>query len=502
MSGLLLALDQGTTSSRAVVVDATGRFVGVAQREFPQHFPRPGWVEHDPEDIWRSQVETAVQAMAAAKVRPGDLAAVGITNQRETVVVWERSTGRPIAPAIVWQDRRTADATARLKAAGHEAEVSRVTGLLLDPYFSATKIAWILDSVPGARRRAERGELAAGTVDSWLLWKLTDGAVHATDATNASRTMLMDLHTLEWHEGMLQLLGVPRALLPRIQACDADFGRTAAAHLGASVPVRAVMGDQQAALFGQRCERPGMAKNTYGTGCFLLMQVGETVPVSRHRLLSTVAWARQAARTSYALEGSVFVGGSAVQWLRDGLGLIRTAAEVNELAAKVSDAGGVIMVPAFTGLGAPHWDPRARGAILGLSRGTTAAHLARATLEGIAHQVADLVEAMQADAGRPLQGLRVDGGASASDLLMQMQADLLDVPVQRPAQLESTARGVAFMAGLATGVWRGAEELDRLHQIEHVHESRMDSADRQRARARWRTAIERSKDWDTEEANP
>jgi glycerol kinase len=495
VSGLLLALDQGTTSSRAVVVDATGRFVGVAQREFPQHFPRSGWVEHDAEDIWRTQRETAVSAITAAGVRAADIAAVGITNQRETVVVWERSTGRAIAPAIVWQDRRTADVVARLKAEGHEAEVRRVTGLLLDPYFSATKIAWILDHVPGARERAERGELAAGTIDSWLLWKLTDGAVHATDVTNASRTSLMDLRALDWHSGMLELFRVPRVMLPAIRACDADFGVVAAAHLGAAVPIRAVLGDQQAALHGQRCDRAGMAKSTFGTGCFLLMQVGERVPVSRHRLLSTVAWRRGAARPLYALEGSVFVGGSAVQWLRDGLGIIRTAAEVNELAGRVPDAGGVVVVPAFTGLGAPHWDPDARGTILGLTRGSTAAHLARATLEGVAHQVADLVQAMQADAGCPLDALRVDGGASASDLLMQMQADLLGTRLERPAVLESTAMGVAFMAGLAVGVWKDERELDGLHRVERSFEPRMRAADRTAARARWAIAIERARAW-------
>ena len=495
MSGLLLALDQGTTSSRAVVVDATGRFVGVAQREFPQHFPQPGWVEHDPEEIWRTQRETALQAIAAARVKAADIAAVGITNQRETVVVWERSTGRPIAPAIVWQDRRTADVVARLKSEGHEAEVQRVTGLLLDPYFSATKIAWILDHVSGARGRAERGELAAGTIDSWLLWKLTDGAVHATDVTNASRTQLMDLRSLDWHAGMLDLFRVPRALLPGIRACDADFGEVAAAHLGAAVPIRAMLGDQQAALFGQRCDRPGMAKNTFGTGCFLLMQVGEQVPISRHRLLSTVAWRRGAHRPLYALEGSVFVGGSAVQWLRDGLGIIRSAAEVNELASGVPDAGGVVMVPAFTGLGAPHWDPAARGTILGLTRGSTAAHLARATLEGIAHQVADLVQAMQSDAGRALESLRVDGGASASDLLMQMQADLLGTRLQRPAVLESTAMGAACMAGVAAGVWKDERELEGLHRVERTFEPRLQGPDRAAARATWSRAIERARAW-------
>ena len=501
MSGLLLALDQGTTSSRAVVVDATGRFVGAAQREFQQHFPRPGWVEHDPEEIWRTQRDTARAAIETAGVRAADIAAVGVTNQRETVVVWERTGGAPLAPAIVWQDRRTVDVVARLKAEGREDEVRRVTGLLLDPYFSATKIAWILDRVPGARERAERGELAAGTIDSWLLWKLTDGRVHATDVTNASRTQLMDLRTLDWHEDMLRLFRVPRSVLPEIRSCDADFGRTSSEHLGAALPVRAMVGDQQAALFGQRCERPGMAKNTFGTGCFMLMQVGERVPESGHRLLATVAWRRGGTGASYALEGSTFVGGSAVQWLRDGLGLIRSAAEVNTLAAQVPDSGGVVVVPAFTGLGAPHWDPLARGTIVGLTRGSTAAHLARATLEGIAHQVADLLEAMQADAGRGIEVLRVDGGASASDLLMQMQADLIGIPVHRPAQVESTACGAAFMAGLAAGVWRQAADIEPLVRIDRVFEPSIDEGVRAQTRDRWRRAVDRAKAWETEGAS-
>jgi len=497
----ILALDQGTTSSRAIVFDETGAVRGKLQREFKQHFPRSGWVEHDALEIWRTQLDTAQQALRAAKVAASDLAAIGVTNQRETVVVWERASGRPIANAIVWQDRRTAEATARLRAQGAEAEIARVTGLVLDPYFSATKIAWLLDAVPGARARAARGELAAGTIDSWLLWNLTGGAVHATDVTNASRTSLMDLRTGEWSEAMLELFGVPREVLPEIRACDADFGATTGGVFDAAVPVRALVGDQQAALFGQQCTRPGMAKCTFGTGCFLLMQVGDRPVASRNRLLATAAW-RRAGASSFALEGSVFVGGSAIQWLRDGLGLIHSAPAVNELAAEVPDSGGVVMVPAFTGLGAPHWDPGARGTIVGISRGTTAAHLARATLEGVAHQVADLVEAMVADAGRPIERLRVDGGAAASDLLMQMQADLLGVAVERPRALESTAMGAAFMAGLAAGVWKDASELEASRSIDRVFEPRMAAADRTVARGRWREAVGRAKGWEKGTCTP
>ncbi|MFM7809871.1 MAG: glycerol kinase GlpK [Planctomycetota bacterium] len=491
----ILALDQGTTSSRAIVFDETGAVRGKWQREFRQHFPQSGWVEHDASEIWRTQLEAARQALRAAKVQAGDLAAIGITNQRETTVVWERATGRPIANAIVWQDRRTAEVTERLRAQGAKAEVSRVTGMVLDPYFSATKIAWLLDHVPDARARAARGELAAGTIDSWLLWNLTGGAVHATDVTNASRTSLMDLRTGQWSDAMLKLFGVPREVLPEIRACDADFAATASGVLDAAVPVRALIGDQQAALFGQQCIRPGMAKCTFGTGCFLLMQVGDAPVASRNRLLSTPAW-RRADESSFALEGSVFVGGSAIQWLRDGLGLIHSAPAVNELAAEVPDSGGVMVVPAFTGLGAPHWDPSARGVIVGISRGTTAAHLARATLEGIAHQVADLVEAMAADAGRSIDRLRVDGGAAASDLLMQMQADLLGVTVERPTALESTAMGAAFMAGLAVGAWNDLGQIEGLRSVDRSFEPRMERAERERLRARWRDAVGRAKGWE------
>lgn len=492
----ILALDQGTTSSRAIVFDAAGVIRGVSQREFPQIFPRAGWVEHDPETIWSTQLETARQAVAAAGLQGRDIAAIGITNQRETTVVWERATGRPISNAIVWQDRRTATVTDRMKREGVESEIAQCTGLVLDPYFSATKIAWILDQVPGARARAERGELAVGTIDTWLLWKLTGGAVHATDVTNASRTLLMDLRTRSWAPDLLRRFGVPQPTLPTIHACDATFGVAGAAHLGAEIPVRAMIGDQQAALFGQSCTRPGMAKNTFGTGCFMLMQVGAQPVVSRNRLLGTVAWQRGAEAAAYAIEGSVFVGGSAVQWLRDGLGIIRAAPEVNALAASVPDAGGVMMVPAFTGLGAPHWDPAARGTIVGISRGTRAAHIARATLEGIAHQVADLLQAMTADAGRALDVLRVDGGAAASDLLMQMQADLLGVAVERPRLVESTAQGAAFMAGLAVGLWRDPSQVERLRQVDRTFEPIWSADRREMARAQWRRAVERSRSWD------
>ena len=497
----ILALDQGTTSSRAMVFDPSGAVCGKLQREFAQHFPQSGWVEHQAEEIWRTQLDTAQQALRAAKVAASDLAAIGITNQRETTVVWERATGRPVANAIVWQDRRTAEVTERLRAQGAETEVARVTGLVLDPYFSATKIAWLLDHVPGARARAARGELAAGTIDTWLLWNPTGGAVHATDVTNASRTSLMDLRTGEWSEAMLKLFDVPREVLPEIRACDADFGTTAAGLFDAPVPVRAMIGDQQAALFGQQCTTPGMAKCTFGTGCFLLMQVGDRPVPSRNRLLATAAWRREAA-SSFALEGSVFVGGSAIQWLRDGLGLIHSAPAVNELAAEVPDSGGVVVVPAFTGLGAPHWDPTARGAIVGISRGTTAAHLARATLEGIAHQVDDLVQAMVDDAGRPIDRLRVDGGAAASDLLMQMQADLTGVTVERPKALESTALGAAFMAGLAAGAWTGVQEVEALRVVDRVFEPRMPAAQREGLRDRWREAVARAKGWERGTSTP
>ena len=493
----VLALDQGTTSSRALLFDERGAVVAQSQREITQHFPRPGWVEHDADEIWETQLHTARAALAEAGVEAGEVAALGITNQRETTVVWDRSTGEPISRAVVWQDRRTADVCDRLAAEGHAGAVRERTGLVLDPYFSGTKLAWILDHVPGARRRAEAGDLAFGTVDSWLLWKLTGGRVHATDVTNASRTMLFDIGRLAWSPEQAELLDVPMAVLPEVRPSAGAFGETEADVLGAPVPVTGVAGDQHAALFGQRCTRPGMAKNTYGTGCFLLYNTGDAPVTSEHGLLTTLAWQIEGRPAQYALEGAVFVAGAAVQWLRDELGLIDEAAEVEALAASVDDAGGVVVVPAFTGLGAPHWDPYARGAVLGLTRGTSAAHLARATLDGVAHQSADLLEAMTADAGAPLAELRVDGGMTANGLLMQTQADLVGVPVVRPAVPETTALGAAFLAGLGAGLWADAD-LD----AQWAESARWTpaGADTTAARARWARAVERSAGWAREGA--
>jgi glycerol kinase len=447
----ILALDQGTSSSRSLVFNERGKILGSAQQEFQQIYPHPGWVEHNPSDIWNSQLQTARAALQQADIAAPDT--IGITNQRETVILWDRATGEPLHNAIVWQDRRTAAAIEQLKTDGHENLIRKKTGLLPDPYFSAAKIAWLLDHIDGARERAERGELAAGTVDSWLLWKLTDGKTFATDVTNASRTSLFNIHTLDWDDELLDLFRVPRTLLPDVKPSAGLF--TKETLLGA--PVTGIAGDQQAALFGQRCTEPGMAKNTYGTGCFILMQTGNKPVASRNRLLTTVAWQLEGKPAQYALEGSVFTAGAAIQWLRDGLGIINNAAEINELAAQVPDSDGVTVVPAFTGLGAPHWNPDARGLITGLTRGTTAAHIARATLEAIACQSADVLRAMEADTGVPIQEIRVDGGASQSDLLMQMQADLLGIPVRRPACVETTALGAAMLAAHSTKHWKQAE---------------------------------------------
>ena len=454
----LLALDQGTTSSRAIVFDAGGRELATAQKELRQIFPQPGWVEHDPSEIWRDQLAVAQEALRRSGRAAAEVAAIGITNQRETAVLWERATGRPLANALVWQDRRTADVCERLKAAGVEALVRDKTGLVLDPYFSATKLAWLLDRVPGARDRAQRGELAFGTVDSWLAWNLSGGRLHVTDPSNASRTSLFDIHAGDWDDALLALFGIPRELLPRIVRSSALCGETAPELFGAAIPVGGMAGDQQAALFGQACHGAGMAKNTYGTGCFLLMHTGEQAVASKNGLITTCAAQTGEAR-EYALEGSVFIGGAVVQWLRDGLGLIKTAADIEPLAASVPDAGGVVFVPAFAGLGAPHWNPHARGTLAGLTRGTGAAHIARAALEAIAFQSAELVQAMAADGGRPLAELRVDGGATANNLLMQFQADLLGVPVVRPRIQETTALGAAYLAGLAAGVWKSRAEI-------------------------------------------
>jgi len=493
----LLSLDQGTTSSRAIVYDNSCRPLASAQQEFRQHFPQPGRVEHDAMEIWDSIVATTREAIKKSGLAPADITALGITNQRETIVVWDRKTGQPIAPAIVWQDRRTADYVTALREAGQETLIQTRTGLLLDPYFSASKLHWILRAVPGAKQRAAAGELAAGTIDSWLIWQLTGGRQHLTDVTNASRTMLMDIHRGDWDDGLLALFDIPRQLLPRIVSTSGDFGTTDPSLFGAAIPIRGTIGDQQSALFGQLCTTPGLVKCTYGTGCFMLAFTGPDAVASRNRLLTTVAWQIGTAPLQYAVEGSVFVGGAAIQWLRDGLGIIKSAPEVNELAARVPDSGGVVLVPAFAGLGAPHWDPTARGTILGMTRGTTAAHLARATLEGIAWEVADLLEAMQKDAGRKISLLRVDGGASASDLLMQIQADAVGTKIERPRNVETTALGAAMMAGLGAGVWRDVDELAAIREVDKTFVPTATNKDRKAKQKTWRRAIKRAKHWAT-----
>ena len=490
----ILALDQGTTSSRAILFDHGGAVAAVAQREFEQHFPEPGWVEHDPREIWASQVAVAAEALARAQARPADVAAIGITNQRETTVVWDRETGEPVCPAIVWQDRRTAGMCDRLTAGGNEDLVRDRTGLVIDAYFSGTKIAWILDNVEGARQKAERGRLAFGTVDAWLVWQLTGGRVHVTDVSNASRTMLFNIHTLAWDDDLLRMLGVPASMLPEVRASSEVYGRVAAGLGLDGVPIAGIAGDQQAALFGQMCVQPGMAKNTYGTGCFLLLHTGNRPVASRNRLLTTVAW-KVGPRAEYALEGSVFIGGAVVQWLRDGLGIIRQSGDVEALAASVPDNGGVYLVPAFAGLGAPHWDAYARGTIVGLTRGTGAAHIARAAVESIAFQVADLLDAVQRDSGITLAELRVDGGAAQNDMLMQFQADLLGVPVVRPHVTETTAIGAAYLAGLAVGFWSSPAEIARQWQAARRFEASMPAAETARLRARWLAALDRSRRW-------
>jgi glycerol kinase len=490
----ILAFDQGTTSSRAIAFGRDGRILASAQQEFRQIFPRPGWVEHDAEEIWRTQRDVASQTLSRAGLGASDAVAIGITNQRETTVVWERATGRPVANAIVWQDRRTASRCDALRQAGHEPLFAARTGLVLDAYFSGTKLAWLLDNVPGARDRARRGELAFGTIDTWLAWRLSGGRAHVTDVSNASRTLLFDIHRLQWDEELLALLDIPRAVLPEVVDSSSRIAETACDGLPAGIPVAGIAGDQQAALFGQACHRPGMAKNTYGTGCFLLMNTGEAPAASRNRLLTTVGW-RRGGRTHYALEGSVFIAGAAIQWLRDGLGIIAAAPDIEALAASVPDTGGVHFVPALSGLGAPYWDPHARGTIVGITRGTTRAHLARATLEAIAFQSAELIEAMAHDSGLALTELRVDGGATASNLLMQMQADLVGAPVVRPKVTETTALGAAYLAGLATGFWRDEEEIAALWARDRVFDPHI-SRDEANARlGEWKRAVERARNW-------
>ena len=498
----VLALDQGTTSSRAIIFDESGRPVASAQREFPQHYPEPGWVEHDPQDIWRSQRDVAREALRSAALKAEDLVACGITNQRETTLLWDRQTGEPLHRAIVWQDRRTAAQCAELKAAGAESLVRERTGLVIDPYFSGTKLAWLLDNIPGARGRAERGELAFGTVDTWLAWNLSQSRVHVTDPSNASRTLLFNIHSGDWDEELLRLLRVPRAILPEVYPSAHAFGMIAPSILGAAVPITGIAGDQQAALFGQGCHKPGMAKNTYGTGCFMLLHTGGKVVNSRHGLLGTAAaqlgHARDArdADKEYALEGSVFIAGAVVQWMRDELGFFSASSKVEALAASVLDSGGVYVVPAFAGLGAPHWDPQARGAVLGLTRGSSRAHIARAALESIAYQSAELLEAMQKDAGERLSELRVDGGATANDLLMQFQADILGVPVVRPKVTETTALGAAYLAGLTVDVWQSREQIAAQWQMDRSFEPRMSRDQAASLMARWRKAVERTRRWE------
>ena len=488
----ILALDQGTTSSRAIVFDHGGNVIASSQKEFRQIFPKPGWVEHDAKEIWATQLQTAQDVLAKARLSASDIAAIGITNQRETTVVWDRDTGTPIHNAIVWQDRRTAGRCDQLKARGKAPVIKRKTGLVIDAYFSGTKLEWILKNVPGALAKAKAGKLAFGTIDTWLIWNLTGGRVHVTDPSNASRTMLFNLKA-DWDDELLKMLGVPRAVLPEVKSSSEVYGETTL--LGGSIPIAGIAGDQQAALFGQACTQPGMVKNTYGTGCFMLMNTGTKPTASKHNLLTTVAW-RIGNRTEYALEGSIFIAGAVVQWLRDGLGIIKSSSEVEALAAQVTDPDGVYLVPAFAGLGAPHWDQYARGLVAGVTRGTTAAHLARAALEGIAFQVADVLRAMQADAKIKLKELRVDGGASANNLLMQFQSNLLDVPVVRPKVTETTALGAAYLAGLAVGYWEDQKQIAAQWQVDRRFTPDMKSGDRKRLQSGWNKALDRARRWE------
>jgi glycerol kinase len=490
----VLALDQGTTSSRAILFNHSGEVVAVAQKEFPQIFPKPGWVEHDPQAIWETQLGVAREVLVKAKAKAADVAAIGITNQRETTVVWDRETGWPICNAIVWQDRRTAPACDALRKKKLDRVITKKTGLVVDAYFSATKVQWMLQNVKGARALAAKGRLAFGTIDTWLLWNLTGGAVHATDVSNASRTMLYDIRKGTWDDELLKIFGIPRSMLPEVRDSSGDFGSTTL--LGGSIPIAGIAGDQQAALFGQVCTQPGMVKNTYGTGCFMLMNTGMKPINSKNKLLTTVAW-RIGGRTEYALEGSVFIAGAVVQWLRDGLGIIQSSSEVEALAASVPDSGGVYLVPAFAGLGAPHWDAYARGTIVGLTRGTTRAHIARAALESIALQVADILTAMQADSGIKLKELRVDGGASLNNLLMQRQADLLGVPVVRPKVSETTALGAACLAGLATGFWKNEKDISKHWKADQRFKPKLKPAARAQVMQTWQRALSKAKAWAT-----
>ncbi len=488
MREYILALDQGTSSSRAIVFNKAGDIMSVAQKEFTQYFPSPGLVEHDPMEIWSSEYEVILESMQKMGIGGMDLAAIGITNQRETTIVWDAETGEPIHNAIVWQDRRTAAYCDSLKEKGLTDVIRSKTGLIIDAYFSATKIRWILENVPGAKERAERGELRFGTVDSWLVWNLTEGKTHVTDVTNAARTMLFNIHTLKWDEDLLQLFGIPASMLPEVRSCsevyaDADI-------LGVNVPIGGMAGDQQSALFGQMCTDPGAVKNTYGTGCFLLMNTGDKPVESKNNLLTTIAW-KIGDKVNYALEGSIFVGGSAVQWLRDGLGIIKSSSEIEALASTVPDSGGVYFVPALTGLGAPYWDPNAKGGIIGITRGTKAAHIARATLEGIAFQTMDIVKAMENDVGVPIAELKVDGGASADNLMMQFQSDILDTAVIRPVVTETTALGACYLAGLAVGFWSGLDEIKRQWQVDRTFTPQASLEEVAEKKTGWKDAVSR-----------
>lgn len=494
MSRYILSLDQGTTSSRAIVLGRDGRVVACAQQEFPQIYPQPGHVEHNPEAIWDSQLATARSALKIAGLTAGDIAAVGVTNQRETTVLWDRQTGKPVANAIVWQSRITAEICTQLKLAGHEETFRSRTGLVLDPYFSGTKIKYLLDSIPGLRSRAERGEILFGTIDTFLAWRLSGGKLHITDPSNASRTLLFNIHTGEWDDELLRLMNVPRAILPAVRASSEVYGEIDAVHLGGSIPLAGIAGDQQAATFGQCCFDPGTAKNTYGTGCFMLMNTGHRPVASTTGLLTTVAW-RIGDQTTYAVEGSIFIAGAAVQWLRDGLGLIERASDIEALAASVPDNGGVYFVPALAGLGAPFWDPHARGTIVGLTRGTTKGHLARATLEAMAYQTRDVLDAMQHDAGVPLAELKVDGGAAANNSLLQFQSDILSTRVRRPVVQETTALGAAYLAGLAVGYWKDMNDLRQNWGLDREFTPHMDSRIRDGLYGEWQRAIERSRGW-------
>ncbi|WP_395735796.1 glycerol kinase GlpK [Prosthecobacter sp.] len=493
----ILALDQGTTSSRAILFNHDGGIVATAQKEFQQIFPKPGWVEHDAQEIWATQAGVASEVLHKAHATAADVGAIGITNQRETTVVWDRKTGKPICNAIVWQDRRTAPMCDKLRAQKLDKIIQKKTGLVVDAYFSATKVQWILQNVKGAKARAAKGELAFGTIDSWLLWNLTGGKVHATDVSNASRTMLYDIRKGTWDDELLKIFGVPRSMLPEVKDSSGVFGETSL--LGGSIPIAGIAGDQQSALFGQICTKPGMVKNTYGTGCFMLMNTGTKPIASKNKLLTTVAW-RIGGRTEYALEGSVFIAGAAIQWLRDGLGIIRQSADVEALAASVPDTGGVYLVPAFAGLGAPHWDAYARGTLVGMTRGTTAAHIARAALEGIALQVMDILKAMEADAGIKLKELRVDGGACVNNLLMQLQCDLLGVPVVRPKVNETTALGAACLAGLAVGYWKDLADIAKHWQVDRKFKPGMKAAARAKITQGWGRALGRAKGWEDKSA--